>query len=196
MVMTKSLHSVEDRTNGIEYATQRYIGDKLPRGVTEKEWEEEYYGPTHNKIYSEAYGRYRATTERLIEDAEDDHRPLQYEDEPALPATNDGERYGCVAARYGYIYKYMVENMEYLLVARVVQHRVVECRDEEHQKDRDAEDADTYAGQHITTTLQKTPHRSKGQCKEHQDTHHTMRDGVAHLFAKCWNINLSHRFLH
>ena len=50
MVMTKSLHSVEDRTNGIEYAAQRYIGDKLPRGVTEKQREEEYYGPTHNKI--------------------------------------------------------------------------------------------------------------------------------------------------
>ncbi len=79
MVMTKSLHSVEDRANGIEYTAEGYIGDKLPRSVTHKEREEEYNGPAHNKIYRKADGRYGASAERLIKDAEDDHRPLQDE---------------------------------------------------------------------------------------------------------------------
>ena len=194
MVMTKSLLGVEDRANGVEHSAQGYVGDKLPRGVTQKQREEEDNGPAHDKIYRKADGRYRAAAERLIKDAEDDHRPLQDEYEPTLPATDYGERYGGIATRDGYIYEYMVEDMKYLLVARVVQHRVVECRDEEHQKDRDAEDADARARQHVATTMLKTPHRSKGQCKEHQDTHNAVRDGVAHLLAKCGNVNLCHRF--
>ena len=85
----------------------------------------------------------------------------------------------------------MVEDVEYLLVARVVHHRVVERRDQKHQEDRDAEDAYTKAGQHITTEL-VTPHRRKGQSKEHQYAHHAVRYGVAHLLTKCRDINFCH----
>ena len=193
MVMTKSLLGVEYRANGVEHTAKGYVSDKLPRGVTQKQREEEYNGPAHHEIYRKADGRYGASAERLIEDAEDNHRPLQDEDEPALPATDDGERYGGGAARDGYIYKYVVEDMEYLLVACVVHHRVVERRDEEHQKDRYAEDAHTYAGEYAAA-MQKTPHRRKGQSKEHQDTHHAVRDGVAYLLAKCGNVYLCHKF--
>ena len=89
----------------------------------------------------------------------------------------------------------MVEDVEYLLVACVVHHRVVERRNEKHQKDRYTEDAYAKAGQHITTEL-VTPHRRKGQSKEHQYAHHAVRYGVAHLLTKCRDINLCHSFLH
>ena len=192
VVMTKGLHSVEHRTYGVEYATQSDIEDKLPRGVIQKEREEKYHGPAHNKIYGKAHSRYGATAERLVKHTEDNHRPLQDEDQPPLPAADDRQCHGGVAARNGYIYKYMVQNVEYLLVARVVQHRVIERRDEEHHKDRDTEDADAKAGQHITTVL-KTPHRRKRQSKKHNDAHHTVRDGIAHLLTKCRDINLCHK---
>ena len=120
MVITKSLHSIEDSTDGIEHSAQSDKEYKLPRGVTQKEREEEDYGPTHDKIYRQADGRYGASAERLIKNTEDNHHPLQDEDKPTLPATDDGQCYGSVTARYGYIYKYMVEDMKNLLVTRVM----------------------------------------------------------------------------
>lgn len=85
----------------------------------------------------------------------------------------------------------MVEDVEYLLVARVVHHRMIERRYEEHQEDRDTEDAYAKACQHIATML-KAPHRRKGQSKEHQYAHHAVRYGVAHLLTKCRDINFCH----
>lgn len=35
---------------------------------------------------------------------------------------------------------------------------------------------------------------SKGQSQEHEDAHHAVGYGVAHLLAKCGDIDFSHSF--
>ena len=61
MMMTERLHSVEDRTDGVEHTAQSYEKYKLPRGVAQKEREEEDYGPAHNKVNREADSGDRAS---------------------------------------------------------------------------------------------------------------------------------------
>ena len=36
--------------------------------------------------------------------------------------------------------------------------------------------------------------RSKGQSQEHEDAHHAVGYGIAHLLAKCGDIDFSHSF--
>ena len=167
MVMAKSLLCVEDSANRVEYSTQGYEGDKLPRGVTQKEWEEKDHSPTHHQVYRQAHRRYRATRKRFVENAENHHHPLQDENQPALPAPNYRERDGRVAACDGEIDEYVVENMKNLLVACVVKHRVVERRNQKHQKQANAEDAHAKCHQHIAAAIAIRPSCRKRNSQQH-----------------------------
>ena len=191
VVMTKGFFSIEHSTHGIKDPSEGDERDKLPRGVTNKERKEKYYGPAHNKVYSQAHSGYRSAAQGFIKYSEDHHHPLQDKYQPSLPATNYGQGYGGITACYGYIYKYMVEDMEYLLVARVVQHRVVERRDQEHHKEAHAKETNAEREQRIAAR-RVTVRRSKGQSQEHQYAHHAVGDGVAHLLAKCGDIYFCH----
>ena len=191
VVMTKGFFSIEHSTHGIKDSSEGYERDKLPRGVTNEERKEKYYGPAHNKVYSQAHSGYRSAAQGFIKYSEDHHHPLQDKYQPPLPATNHGQGYGGITARYGYIYKYMVEDMEYLLMARVVQHRVVERRDQEHHKEANAKETNAEREQRIAAR-RVTVRRSKGQSQEHEDAHHAVGDGVAHLLAKCRDIYFCH----
>ena len=193
MMVLKRLLGIEYRPDGVEHATQRDERDELPRGVAHEEREEEDHGPSHHQIYGQADGGNRATAERLVEDAEDHHHPLQDEYQPPLPTAYHRERYGGVAARDGDVDEDVVEDVEYLLVARVVQHRVVKRRDEEHQEQTNAKDAHAKTHQ-CRAALHEAIHSRKGNGQQHQDAHHAVRDGVADLLAECRDINLCHRF--
>ena len=191
VMVTERLLSIEHSTHGIKDSSEGYERDKLPRGVTNEERKEKYYGPAHNKVYSQAHSGYRSAAQGFIKYSEDHHHPLQDKYQPSLPATNYGQGYGGITACYGYIYKYMVEDMEYLLVARVVQHRVVERRDQEHHKEAHAKETNAEREQRIATR-RVTVRCRKGQSKKHQYAHHAVRYGVAHLFAKCRDIYFCH----
>ena len=191
VMVAERLLSIEHSTHGIKDSSEGYERDKLPRGVTNEERKEKYDGPAHNKVYSQAHSGYRSAAQGFIKYSEDHHHPLQDKYQPPLPATDDRQSHGGVAARNGYIYKYMVEDMEYLLMARVVQHRVVERRDQEHHKEAHAKETNTEREQRIATR-RVTVRRSKGQSQEHQDAHHAVGDGVAHLLAKCRDIYFCH----
>lgn len=193
VVVTKGLLGIEYGAYGVEYSAQRNERDELPRGVTHEEREEEDDGPPHHQIDRQADGGYRASAERLVEYAEDHHHPLQDEDQPPLPATYHRQCHGGVAARDGDVDEDMVEDVEYLLVARVVQHRVVERRDEKHHKQTNAKEAHAKAHQ-CRAALHEAIYGRKGCCEQHQDAHHTVGDGVAHLFAKCRDVDLCHSF--
>ena len=82
--------------------------------------------------------------------------------------------------------------MENLFVAGIVQHRVVESRDEEHQKEAHTEDTHPKAHKRIATTLGVAPHRSKRHGQQHEDAHNAVGYGIADLLAKCRNVNLYH----
>ena len=125
MVVTKSLLGIEYGAYRVEQTTQCNQCDKLPRGVAQKEREEEYHCPAHHQIYRQAHGGYRAAAQRLIEDSENHHHPLQDKYQPSLPATNHRQRNRRIATRNGEVDEDMVEDMEDIFVARVVQHRVV-----------------------------------------------------------------------
>ena len=191
VMVAKGFFGIEHSTHGIKDSSEGYERDKLPRGVTNEERKEKYYGPAHNKVYSQAHSGYRSAAQGFIKYSEDHHHPLQDKYQPPLPATNHGQGYGGITARYGYIYKYMVEDMENLLVACVVQHRVVERRDQEHHKEAHAKETNTEREQRIATR-RVTVRRSKGQSQEHEDAHHAVGDGVAHLLAKCRDIYFCH----
>ena len=74
--------------------------------------------------------------------------------------------------------------MEDILVFRFGRHRVVERRDKEHHKNRNAEDAHAYCGLHLFSTLRIGLHRRKGQSHKRQDTHYAVRYGIAYLLTK------------
>ena len=193
MVMLERLLGIEYRPDGVEHSAQSNERDKLPRCVAHEEREEEDHGPPHHQIYRQADGGNRAAAERLVEDAEDDHRPLQDEYQPPLPTAYHRERYGGVAARDGDVDEDVVEDVEYLLVARVVQHRVVQSRDEEHQEQTHAKHTHAKAHQR-RAALHEAIYGCKGNGQQHQDAHHAVRDGVADLLAECGDINFCHRF--
>ena len=129
MVMAKSLLGVEYCTYCVENSAQRNERYESPRSVTQKQREEEYDGPAHNQINRKTYGGYRATAERFIKDTKNHHHPLQNEYQPTLPATYYRECNRRIAARNGNIDKYVVKDVKNLFVTRVVQHRVIKCRD-------------------------------------------------------------------
>ena len=162
MVVAKSLLGIEHGAYRIEQTAQRNQCDKLPRGVAQKEWEEEYNGPAHHQIYRQANSWYRAAAQRLIEDSKNHHHPLQDKYQPPLPATDYRQRYGRIATRNGEVDEDMVEDMEDIFVARVVQHRMVERRDKEHHKNAHAEDTNAKGHQQIAVAMRVAPHRRKG----------------------------------
>ena len=192
MVMLERLLRIEYRPDGVEHATQRDERDELPRGVAHEEREEEDHGPSHHQIYCQADGGNRATAERLVEDAEDHHYPLQDEYQPPLPTAYHRERYGGVATRDGDVDEDMVEDVEYLFVASVVQHRVVESRNQEHHEDADAEYRYSHHAQYIAPAVGVAPYRCKGHSQQHQDAHYAVGDAVTHLLTECGDINFCH----
>ena len=129
MVMAKSLLGIEYCTYCVENSTQRNERYESPRSVTQKQREEEYDRPAHNQINRKTHGGYRATAERFIKYSKNHHHPLQNEYQPTLPAPDYRERNRGIAARYGNIEKYVVKDVKNLFVTRVVQHRVIKCRD-------------------------------------------------------------------
>lgn len=192
MVVTESLFGIENSTYRIKHSAQRNQRDKLPRGITQKEREEEYHSPTHHQIYRQTDGRDRAATQGLIEDAEDHHHPLQDYDQPPLPTSDYGQGYGRIATRYGEVDEDMVEDVEYLFVASVVQHRVVESRNQEHHEDADAEYRYAHHAQYIAPAVGVAPYRCKGHSEQHQDAHYAVGDAVTHLLTECGDINFCH----
>ena len=60
VVVFKSLFGVEPCTDGVEDTACGNQYEQRCRCVTQKEWEKEYYSPSHNKIYGKAYCRNRS----------------------------------------------------------------------------------------------------------------------------------------
>ena len=188
VVVAEGLHRIKNCANGVEHTSQGDERDKLPRSMLDEQWQEEYHSPTHYHIYSKADGRNRASAQRLVEDAEDHHHPLQDKYQPTLPTSDHRKRHRRVATRNGEVDEDVVEDVEDILVTCVVQHRVVERRDQKHQKYADAEDRNAHRAQHVAVAVCEAPHRRKGQCKQHDDAHHSVRNGVSNLLAKRWDI--------
>ena len=94
VVILKTLHRVEYRTYGVEYATERNQQDERHRCVAQEDGEEEYYRPTHHQIDAQTQCWYRLTTQRLIEYAKDYGHPLHHKNHYTLPAAYDIQRYG------------------------------------------------------------------------------------------------------
>ena len=94
MVILKTLHRVEYRAYGVEYATERNQQDERHRCVAQEDGEEEDDGPTHHQIYTQTQRWYRLATQRLIEYAEYYGHPLHHKNHYALPAADDIQRDG------------------------------------------------------------------------------------------------------
>ena len=152
--------------------------------MADEEREEEDDRPPHDQVDRKADGRDRTPRERLVEDAEKHHRPLHDGNHDALPAPDDREGDGGVAAGNGHVDEDVVEDVEHLLVARLRIHRMVERRGEKHQEDRDDEHRDRNGRQHGLGIVCIDPHGGKRQGCERRTGHHAVRKGVGDLLAQ------------
>lgn len=80
VVISKSLLGIDGCADGVEDASCANQCQKWGRGVVPKEREEDDNHPAHNQIDGEANRRYRAFSQRLVEDAKQDHNPLNNND--------------------------------------------------------------------------------------------------------------------
>ena len=165
------------------------MSQQLRRCVAQEERQEEENRPPHDQIDGQAHGRERTPRERLVEYPEEHHRPLQHGDEHALPPADDREGNRGVAAGDGHVDEDVVQDVEDRLVLRGGIHRVVERRGEEHEEERDDEDAHRNAGQHRLRVVQIGPHRREGEGAERQKRHHAVGDGIGNLLTQRGKIN-------
>ena len=163
MVVAETLLGIEGCAYGVADATRANQREKWGRGLLPKERDEDYNHPTHNQIDGEANRRNRTLRQRLVEDAEQHHNPLNHNNQHTLPTANHAERDRGVGASNGEVDHYVVEYVEYRLVLRLGLHRVVERRAEEHQKDADDKDRDTHRGEHwVCGVMGVGPHSREG----------------------------------
>ena len=165
VVVAESLPGIKPRAERIEHAAQRDQRHERRRSVADEQRQEEDDRPAHDQVDGQTDGRYRLSGERLVEHPENHHRPLQDGDEHPLPAADDRQRDGRIAARDGDVDENMVEDVENLLVLRLRVHRVIERRGEEHQEDRNDENRHRDRGQNPAGVMRIGPHggERKGQ---------------------------------
>ena len=85
--------------------------------MTHEKRHEEDDRPPHHQVDRQADRRNRTAGERLVDDAEEHHRPLQHRNEGTLPAPDDRQCDRGVGSGDGDVDEDVVEDVEHLLVA-------------------------------------------------------------------------------
>ena len=80
VVIAKTLLGVEDCAERVEDSARANQRKKWGRGLLPKEREEDDNHPTHNQINRQTNRRNRTFCQRLVEDAEQYHNPLNNND--------------------------------------------------------------------------------------------------------------------
>ena len=151
--------------------------------MTHEGREEKDDRPSHHEVDRKAQGRNRAFRQRFVEDAEEHHRPLQRGDEDALPAADHHESDRRIGAGDGDEYANVVEDMEHGLVLRRRRHRMVERRCEQHQKNRDHEDAHRDGRHDRLGIADVGPNRRERQRRQRDERHDAVRQRIGDLLA-------------
>ena len=89
VVVAESLPGVEPRAERIKHAARGNQRQQRRRRLPHEKRHEKYDRPPHDQIDRQAEGGNRLARKRLVEDAEQHHRPLQDGDEYPLPAADD-----------------------------------------------------------------------------------------------------------
>ena len=189
VVIAEALAGVEPCAERVEQAAQRNERHEGRRSVADEQREEEDDRPAHDQVDSQTDGGYRFAGQGFVENPENHHRPLQDGDEHPLPAADDRQRDGCVAARDGDVDENVVEDVENLLVLRLRVHRMVERRGEEHQEDRNDENRDRDRGQNPSGIMHIGPHGGERKGQQRQKRHHAVRHGIADFLADRRHVN-------
>ena len=119
VVVAESLLRINDRSGRIEDPAQQDQQQQRQRSVPNQPGQEKDRRPAHHQINRQAQRRDGTPGQRLIQNTQQNGRPLQNGDEDTLPAADHEQRYGGIGSGDGDEDEDMVELVENGLVLRI-----------------------------------------------------------------------------